>query len=51
MLLRYKTNAFILQLHCYYSAKTMLFILPSYSLYNPLLANQLQEESKSGLNI
>ena len=24
MLLQYKTNAFILQLHCYYRAKTML---------------------------
>lgn len=46
MLLRYKTNAFILQLHCYYGAKTMLFVLPCHSLHNPLLVNLLQEEGK-----
>lgn len=51
MLLQCKTNAFGVQLHCYYGAKTMLFILLSHSLYNPLLVNQLQEEGKSSLNI
>jgi hypothetical protein len=51
MTLPCKKNAFILQLHYYYGAKTMLFILLSHSLYNPLLVNQLQEEGKSSLNI
>ena len=51
MTLPCKKNAFILQLHYYYGAKTMLFILLSHSIYNPLLVNQLQEEGKSSLNI
>ena len=51
MLLQYKMNAFILQLHCYYGAKTMLFALLSHSLYNPLLVNQIQKKNKLFLEI
>lgn len=51
MLLQYKTNAFILQLHCYYGAKTMLFALLSHSLSNPLVINQIHKEKKSFLEI
>ena len=51
MTLPCKKNAFILQLHYYYGAKTMLFILLSHSIYNPLLVNQIQKKNKSLLEI